>query len=94
MSATPDNYIKYIKASVCLQNYLVARDLLKSLPNRNYSTLSTQENQMEIEENEPVQQSTNLSRNGVVTRDAFLKYFCSEAGEIEGQWEKAAKNDF
>lgn len=75
----------------------MARDLLKPVAERNYSSVSEQGKSVDrgVEAHLPPRQaSRDISRNGVEVREEFKKYFCSERGEIEVQWEKAANNDF
>jgi len=99
LSTNINNAIAIIKATVCLHNFLMQKDLAVSAEERQYMFLSPLEH---INVCRSVLQvshcSNNTERNNVIQsaaniRDAFTEFFCT-AGAIEQQWEKALHNDF
>ncbi|XP_071641956.1 putative nuclease HARBI1 [Temnothorax longispinosus] len=100
LSTNVNNAIAIVKATVCLHNFLMQKDLAVFAEKRQYMSLSLS-NHVNVyncafqalhcfdnntERNNVIQSAVNI-------RDAFKEFFCT-AGAIEQQWEKALHNDF
>lgn len=106
LSTNIDNTIAIVKATVCLHNFLIQKDLAVSTNKRQYMFSSPSEH-VNVCSNSTFQIShynntlhfNNIERNNVIIqratniRDAFTEFFCT-AGAIEQQWEKALHNEF
>lgn len=96
LSTNIHNAISIVKATVCLHNFLMQKDLAVSAEKRQYmlspsdyaNVCST--SQLHCFDNTEI---VNGIQSAVNIRDAFTNFFCT-VGAIEEQWEKALQNDF
>lgn len=99
LSTNIDNAIAIVKATVCLHNFLMQKDLAVSAEKRQYMFSSSSEHvnvcrsAFQVLHCSDNTERNNVSQSAVHIRDAFTEYFCT-AGAIEQQWEKALHNDF
>lgn len=91
------NATSIIKATVCLHNFLMAKDLTLPIRNRTYSTvnipltdINTYFPNLHIS---AIDDEDDAFQRGSTVRDLFTEYFCTN-GVIEQQWDKANKNNF
>ena len=92
--ATTENAIKIIQATVCLHNFLMAKDLNLPPEERQYLQQSSDnivvDNQFEHLEVEGLR---NCHSNATQIRDQFKTYFMT-TGAVDWQWEMAVNNNF
>lgn len=92
LATSVENAISVVKATVCLHNFLMKKDLDVPLEQRQYANIDLQD--MDHCSQILCSESThNVFLRGGQIRNAFTEYFCTE-GTIDQQWNKAYNNDF
>lgn len=93
--ATVENSIKIMQATVCLHNYIIAKESTTLPEERQYSLQSEDDipynNQFHEFRDEQALIHGHINETKI--RDQFKNYFMT-TGAIEWQWEKALNNNF
>lgn len=92
LAVTVENAISIVKATVCLHNFLMTKDLDAPLEQRQYANINL-ENTNNFDQISGFNINNNVLLQGGQIRNAFTEYFCTE-GAVEQQWDKAYNNDF
>ncbi|XP_024886649.1 protein ALP1-like [Temnothorax curvispinosus] len=93
METSVTTSVKVVQATVCLHNFLMAKDITRSLQERQYSQFLPAERDAPAHALHDLHvQYVNIN-NATGIRDAFKQYF-NTTGVIEQQWERALQNNF
>ncbi|XP_071554257.1 uncharacterized protein [Temnothorax nylanderi] len=93
METSVTTSVKVVQATVCLHNFLMAKDITRSFQERQYSQLLPAERDAPAHALHDLHvQYVNIN-NATGIRDAFKQYF-NTTGVIEQQWERALQNNF
>lgn len=92
--ASIENAIRIVQATVCLHNFLLQKDLIVPIAERQYSQPTENLTPNHIQDFLPNEnQRCCGNQNATQIRDEFKNYFFT-SGAVDFQWEKAVNNNF